>query len=56
MFDRLARIEERYEELSRLMADPEVAQDHERIARLAREQADLEETVQTYRRWRDLNR
>ncbi len=54
MFDRLARIEERYEELSRQMADPEVAKDHARVAQLAREQASLEETVQTYRHWREL--
>ena len=52
MLDKLAKIEERYEELNRLMADPEVAVDHERMAELAREQAALEELVQSYRRYR----
>ncbi|MCD6291783.1 MAG: peptide chain release factor 1 [Anaerolineae bacterium] len=54
MFDKLERIEARYEELSRLMADPEVATDHVKMARLAQEQAELEETVRTYRRWREI--
>jgi len=54
MFDRLEKIEARYEELSRLMADPEVAKDHARVARLAQEQTELEETVQAYRHWRSL--
>ncbi|HEY64542.1 MAG TPA: peptide chain release factor 1 [Caldilineae bacterium] len=54
MFDRLEKIEARYEELSRLMADPEIAKDHARVARLAQEQTELEETVQAYRHWRSL--
>lgn len=51
MFEQLKRIEARYEELSQLMADPAVAADHMRVARLAQEQAELEEIVQAYRRW-----
>ncbi len=51
MFEQLKRIEARYEELSQWMADPAVAADHARVARLAREQAELEEIVQAYRRW-----
>jgi len=51
MLDKLAKIEKRYEELNRLMADPEVVMDHERIAKLAREQAGIEELVQSYRRY-----
>lgn len=51
MFEQLKRIEARYEELSQLMADPAVATDHMRVARLAQEQAELEEIVQAYRRW-----
>jgi peptide chain release factor 1 len=53
MLDRLNKVEERYEELTRLMADPEVAQDHERVAEYAKERADLEDVVGTYRAYKD---
>jgi peptide chain release factor 1 len=53
MLDRLAKVEERYEELMRLMADPDVAQDYERVAEYAKERADLEDIVTTYRDYRD---
>jgi len=56
MLEKLAKIEERYEELNRLMADPAVAVDHERMTQLAREQAGLEELVQTYRRYRTVEK
>jgi len=52
MLEKLAKIEERYEELNKLMADPDVAVNHERMAELAREQASIEELVQSYRRYR----
>jgi peptide chain release factor 1 len=51
MFEQLKRIEARYEELLQMMADPAVVADHARVARLAQEQAELEEIVQAYRRW-----
>ena len=54
MFEQLKRIEARYEELLQMMADPAVAADHARIARLAQEQAELEDIVQAYRRWQTL--
>ena len=53
MLDRLNKVEERYEELARLMADPEVAQDHERVAEYAKERADLEDVVGAYRAYKD---
>ena len=53
MLERLAKVEERYEELTRLMADPEVAQDYERVAEYAKERADLEDVVGAYRVYRD---
>jgi peptide chain release factor 1 len=53
MLDRLNKVEERYEELTRLMADPEVAQDYERVAEYAKERADLEDVVSTYRAYKD---
>ncbi|NLE77965.1 MAG: peptide chain release factor 1 [Chloroflexi bacterium] len=51
MLKRLELLEKRYEELNGLMSDPQVATDHVRISALAKEQSDLEETVQAYRRF-----
>ena len=53
MHERLAEIEARYEELSRLLEDPEVVADHRRLQELARERAGLEETVRLVRQYRD---
>ncbi|MFO7741247.1 MAG: peptide chain release factor 1 [Anaerolineae bacterium] len=52
MLEKLAQIEERYEELMQLMARPEVAQDHQRVAELAKERSDLEEVVTVYREFK----
>ncbi|MYD90354.1 MAG: peptide chain release factor 1 [Caldilineaceae bacterium SB0662_bin_9] len=49
MLDQLHQIEERFEELSRQMADPEVAADYARLSVLAREHSRLEEVVDAYR-------
>ena len=49
MIDKLAAVEERYEELAREMARPELAGDYERLQQLAREHSSLEETVTMYR-------
>ena len=49
MLERLDKVEERYEELMRLMADPDIARDYERVAEYAKERADLEEVVSVYR-------
>lgn len=52
MLEKLALIEERYEELNKLMADPEIATDHVRLRELAQERAEIEELVQTYRQYK----
>ncbi|MXZ24381.1 MAG: peptide chain release factor 1 [Caldilineaceae bacterium SB0665_bin_21] len=49
MLDQLRQVEERFEELSRQMADPEVAADYARLSVLAREHSRLEEVVDAYR-------
>ncbi len=49
MFERLERIEERYEELSRLMADPAIISDLKRLQALAKEHASIQSTVGLYR-------
>ena len=56
MLDRLNKVEERYEELTRLMADPVVAQDYERVAEYAKERSDLEDIVSPYRDFKDVTR
>lgn len=49
MFDRLAAVEERYEQLSGWLCDPDIASDPERLKSYSKEQSDLEETVTAYR-------
>lgn len=51
MLDKLADVEARYEELERLMGDPEIAQDYERVAHYARERSDLQDLVMAYRQY-----
>lgn len=53
MLEKLEQVEERYEELTRLMADPEIAQDHKRIAEYAKERSDLEDVVTLYRDYKN---
>jgi peptide chain release factor 1 len=53
MFERLAEIEARFEEVTRLLSDPEVVADHRQLQELGRERAQLEDVVALYRRYRD---
>ena len=53
MFERLAEIEARYEELTRLLADPEVLADHRRVEEIARERSQSETVVTLYRAYRE---
>lgn len=54
MFEQLQETERRYQELTDLMASPEVATDPDKIRRYAQEQAELAETVEAYRAYRRL--
>ena len=56
MLDRLEVVEKRYEELNQLMAQPEVAADHERLQILAKEQAGISDLVAIYRDYKDTTR
>jgi peptide chain release factor 1 len=49
MLDKLAGVEARYEELEKMLADPAVMMDYEKVAELAKERSDLQEIVDTYR-------
>ena len=52
MLDRLESIEKRYEELSRLMVEPEVSTNLARLQSLSQEQAGLEDIVAKYRQYK----
>lgn len=54
MFEKLMAVEARYEELNRLMADSAVATNPDLLRRYGQEVADMEELVQTYRRFRSV--
>jgi peptide chain release factor 1 len=56
MLDKLADADNRYEELSRLMADPQVATDRERLTKYAQEQSSLEEIVSLYRQYTQIEK
>jgi len=53
MFERLAEIERRYDELERQVADPAVIANRREFAKLAKERSQLEETIV---RWRERQR
>ncbi len=52
MLERLDSIEKRYTELNELMSEPEVASDFDKMQKLAREQASIEELVTKYREYK----
>ncbi|AKX95255.1 peptide chain release factor 1 [Neomoorella thermoacetica] len=55
MLEKLEQIEARYEELGRLMGDPEVIADPEQLQKHARAHAALEDIVTTFRRYRQVS-
>lgn len=54
MYDQLQAIEDRYEELGELLSDPEVISDTKRFMQLSKEEANTRETVDVYRRYKDV--
>jgi len=54
MLDRLAELEQRYQELEAEMARPEVYSDPDRLREMAKEYASLEEIVSVFREYRKL--
>jgi len=54
VFDRLAAVEDRYEKLNELLSDPDIVNDPKKLREYSKEQSDIEETVQTYREYKDL--
>lgn len=56
MLEKLTGIEERYEELNKLLADPAIATDYAEAAKYGQERAELEEIVDNYRRHQNLQK
>ena len=56
MFEQLAEIEKRYEELNKLMSDHEVIQQQSEFQKLAKEQSEIAEIVKEYQEWKKNSR
>jgi peptide chain release factor 1 len=56
MFDKLDTIEEKYEELSRQLGEPELLADQQKYARAAKQHRELEEIAAKYREYKSLER
>ncbi len=56
LLEKLSNIEQKYEELTQRLSNPEVFQDRELYARLSREQAELEPIVRLYRQYKQTKR
>lgn len=52
MLDKLAAIQARYDELERLISDPEIMMDYTKVAEYSKERSGLEEIVQAYREYK----
>ena len=54
LFDKLDKVVDRYNEIERQMADPDVLADHVRLTELAQERTDMSELVEAYQQYRQL--
>jgi len=54
MFERLQALEERYNQLNELLSDPEVVNDIDKLREYSKEQSDLEDVVQAYRKYKGI--
>ena len=52
LLDKLKSIEQTFDELTRRLADPEVATDPDEFQRIAKARSSLEETVTTFEIWK----
>jgi peptide chain release factor 1 len=55
VLDRLQSLEDRYDRLNELLSDPDVINDSKRLREYSKEQSDLQETVETYREYKEVN-
>ncbi|MBI5289719.1 MAG: peptide chain release factor 1 [Chloroflexi bacterium] len=56
MFDRLESLDQRFDELTAEMAQPEIVGDYEKLQSLAKERASIQEVVTLYREWRETSK
>jgi peptide chain release factor 1 len=54
MFDRLQAVEDRYDKLNELLSDPEIVNNPKKLRDYSKEQSDIQETVQVYREYKDV--
>lgn len=54
MLQRLETVVERYDRLTQLLCDPNVMNDPAKLRQFSKEQSDLEDTVQTYRQYKEV--
>ena len=54
LLDKLKSVEQTFQELTKRMADPDVATDPDEFQKVAKARASLEETVLTYEKWQQL--
>ena len=52
MFDKLTEVETRYQELTRLLAEPDVISRRNEFQKLSKEHSDISELVTSYQRWK----
>jgi peptide chain release factor 1 len=56
MLSKLDAVAEKYDELTRLLADPAVGADHQRYQKYSKERSEIEDVVSHYRAYRDLQK
>src|SRR5574340_587527 len=56
MFKKLEAVAGKYDELTRLLADPSVAADHQKYQKYSKERSEIEDVVLQYRAYRDVLR
>ncbi|MGG3691522.1 peptide chain release factor 1 [Heyndrickxia ginsengihumi] len=56
MFDRLQAVEDRYEKLNELLSDPEIVNNPKKLREYSKEQSAIQETVQVYREYKDIQK
>ena len=56
MFEQLEKLETRYEEIYRKMADPDIATDLSRLQELAQERSDIEQIVKDFREYKEVGK
>lgn len=54
MFEKLYEIEKSYNELGKLLSDPKILSDQEKLKKLSKVRASLEETVNVFYKWKDI--